>query len=386
MSRILILTNLFPTESTPWGGEFIRSRTDALAEGGHNVDVVALVPARPRTLRAALALLGRTGAAHSALPEPPFQAVHVPMSTWGYLLAWRGRFPRRAVQKAARLVRRSLGSVDYDAVIAHGMYMLPAGSVARELVGPGNYAVVCHGSDVNRLMPHRSHEYADALDGARSAIFVSGALAIVARELGMTRTSGVVIVPNGVDTEMFRPDRREPARDRLGWRGRRVALFVGSLTEIKGADRLPALARLLAAGDDGIVTAVAGDGPLGKSLRAEAPPSMKFLGRLGHEEVADVLAAADVLLIPSRNEGWPTVIMEAYASGTKVVGTAVGGVTEALQGHGAAVVDTPGVEGLLAEAAMQALDAGRNPEGLRAIAKAHSWRDVVEQELGAALP
>lgn len=386
MSRVLILTNLYPSINTPWGGGFIRSRTQALQEAGHDVDVVALVVARPRSLRWALALVGRTRAPHGALPEPPFGAVHVPMSAWGYLRAWRGQCPRRTVRKAALLVERRVNSSEYDAVIAHGMYMLPAGSVARELVGPGNYVVVCHGSDVNILMRRRAREYGATLDEARVAVFVSSALASVARELGMQRHSGVLVVPNGVDLETFRPDRRDAARHRLGWQGRRVALFVGSLTEIKGADRLPELARLLAAADSRIVTAVVGDGPLGESLRRASPPSTVFLGRLDREEVADVLAASDVLVIPSRNEGWPTVIMEAFASGTKVVGTAVGGIPEALEHHGVVVPGTSGVEGFLAEAALDVLAGVRTSDPLRAVAQAHSWGDVAERELRAALP
>lgn len=386
MSKVLLLTNLYPSVNTPWGGGFIRSRAQALQEAGHDVDVVALVVARPRSLRLALALVGRTRAPHGALPESPFGAVHVPMSAWGYLRAWRGQYPRHAVRKAARLVGRRVSPAEYDAVIAHGMYMLPAGSVARELVGRGNYAVVCHGSDVNILMRRRARNYGAALDEARAAVFVSSALASVARELGMRRRDGVFVVPNGVDLQIFRPDRREPARQRLGWQGKRVALFVGSLTDIKGADRLPELARLLAGADSSIVTAVVGDGPLGESLRRSCPPSTLFLGRLGREEVADVLAASDVLVIPSRNEGWPTVIMEAFASGTKVVGTAVGGIPEALARHGVVVPGTSEVEEFLAEAALAALDEARNADVLRAVAEAHSWGDVAEQELRAALP
>jgi len=70
----------------------------------------------------------------------------------------------------------------------------------------------------------------------------------------------------------------------------------------------------------------------------ELEPRVRLLGNMSSGEVADRLQESDVLLLPSLDEGLPTVILEAMASGLAVVATDCGGVREAL---------SDGVEGLI---------------------------------------
>ena len=97
-----------------------------------------------------------------------------------------------------------------------------------------------------------------------------------------------------------------------------------------------AVERLHAEGHGDVVVAVAGDGRLREQLAASAPPGVRLLGE--RSDVADLMAAADGLVLSSRWEGVPNVVLEAMAAGLAVVSTDVGGTGEA-------VVD--GVTGLL---------------------------------------
>jgi glycosyltransferase involved in cell wall biosynthesis len=85
---------------------------------------------------------------------------------------------------------------------------------------------------------------------------------------------------------------------------------------------------------------------------------------LSSEQVVDRLRASDALLLPSLDEGLPTVILEAMACGIPVVATDCGGVSEAI---------TDGVEGLLVP-----------PRDSAALAQAleRLWRDP---QLGARM-
>ncbi|HEY1417500.1 MAG TPA: glycosyltransferase, partial [Myxococcaceae bacterium] len=85
---------------------------------------------------------------------------------------------------------------------------------------------------------------------------------------------------------------------------------------------------------------VAGDGPLRSALQAEAAgEEVRFLGFV--TDVGRVLAAADVLALPSRTEGLPMAALEAMAAGVPVVASAVGSLPEVL-GDGAGVLVPPG--------------------------------------------
>jgi glycosyltransferase involved in cell wall biosynthesis len=167
---------------------------------------------------------------------------------------------------------------------------------------------------------------------------------------------------------------REQVRAELGLApGRALVVCVARLHPQKGLDVLLEAASR-PAGPPLVV--IAGDGPLLAELRAavrrtQAP--VRLLGRRG--DVADLLAAADLVVLPSRWEGSPLVLQEAMALGRPVVATDVGGVAS-LAGDGAQLV--PGDDADALAAAMAALLADpreRSELGLRAETVAATWPD-----------
>ena len=88
--------------------------------------------------------------------------------------------------------------------------------------------------------------------------------------------------------------------------------------------------------------ALAGAGPLDQRLRAEADARglrMRFLGQRG--DVPALLAAADVVVVPSRWEGQPLIVQEALRAGRPLVASRTGGIP-GLTGEDAAVLVPPG--------------------------------------------
>jgi glycosyltransferase involved in cell wall biosynthesis len=190
----------------------------------------------------------------------------------------------------------------------------------------------------------------------------------------------LVVVPNGLDTGLYRTDapRRAHTRAALGMRDDEFLwLSVGRLHDQKDhASLLRAVARLSSSRP---TLAIAGDGPLRGPLEALATalridPPIRFLGR--RNDVPDLLGAADGLVLSSAWEGSPNVVLEAMAAGVPVVATDVGGVPELVRSGETGFVVPARDPRALADAMRSLMTlpvAARRTLGARA-------RDIVERE------
>lgn len=168
--------------------------------------------------------------------------------------------------------------------------------------------------------------------GARWAtrtIAVSEAEAAQGREHGIE--GPIDVVPNGVDLSSFEPaddEARAQAREALGLGDGPLAVCVGRLDHQKGQDVLLRAWDAVAAAVPGAQLALVGDGPSRPALHASAPASVLMPGR--SDVVGSWLAAADVVVMPSRWEGLSIALLEAMARARAVIATDVAGAVEAL--------------------------------------------------------
>lgn len=163
----------------------------------------------------------------------------------------------------------------------------------------------------------------------------------------------ISVVHNGVDTALFKPSRnRDEIRERLGWKDRRVVLYVGRLSPIKGVDYLVRAAHDISRRFRNVLFAFIGGVP---SFQGRATHSyvedlnrlvqdtslerfVSFLGSIPHTSLPDFYSAADIFVLPSLCEALPKVLMEAMACEKPCIATRVGGVPEVVR---------EGVDGLL---------------------------------------
>lgn len=156
------------------------------------------------------------------------------------------------------------------------------------------------------------------------------------------------VIPSGVDTDAFRPrpEARAGARGRLGLPTTGVVVgTVGRLEARKGTALLiEAAARLIKKGLPDLRVVVVGDGP----LRDELPALAARLGISDHvsmlgdrPDVAEVLTALDMFVLPSRTEGMSNALLEAMAAALPVVATAVGGNPEVVSAETTGVLVPP---------------------------------------------
>ena len=180
----------------------------------------------------------------------------------------------------------------------------------------------------------------------RAACVVTTAEALRKETIGLFGVAPhkVVTIPRGVDPRGVEPIKgRERTRRSLGIsETARVILSLGALTWEKDPVAHIELVARVSSQEPEVVHIVAGDGPLRVQVE-EAARARGLDGRVLHlgvrSDVGDLLAASDVMLLASRAEGMPGVVIEAGMAGLPVVAYAVAGVPE---------VVANGVTGLLA--------------------------------------
>ncbi|MGH3368669.1 MAG: glycosyltransferase family 4 protein [Nocardioidaceae bacterium] len=194
----------------------------------------------------------------------------------------------------------------------------------------------------------------------RRAAKVVAVAEVVGRETVATfrvPTARVVTLPNLVDADRLRPaTERGEVRRRLGVpAAARVALTVGSLSwEKDPLAQLQVAAAVLEARPDAFFLIV-GDGPMAGELHLEVE-RRRLGGRVlllgGRDDVADLLGAADVLVLASRSggmEGMPAVVIEAGLAGVPVVSFDVAGVSEVVEHGHTGLLVPPGDRAALAD-------------------------------------
>lgn len=191
------------------------------------------------------------------------------------------------------------------------------------------------------------------------------------------------IWPRGVDSEYFRPDRRnEDVRHNLAPEADRVFLYVGRLAPEK---RLPLLLdsfESVRAALPRTALVMVGDGPSAADLRKRNVPNVHLTGYLTGDALADAYAAADAFVFPSDTETFGNVIVEAMASGLPVISVARGGVLDTVIPGENGILTAPGDAGEMAMAMHRMLEddalRARLAAGARRSALSRSWQAVFE--------
>lgn len=175
-----------------------------------------------------------------------------------------------------------------------------------------------------------------------------------ALRVGVGRPEQIVSIPNGVPVDRAKPRRsRADVRAELGLGDEFAILSTGRLAEQKGLEYLIQAAALLRQDLPNARILLAGGGPLGKKL-AKLISSLGLddtVTMLGHRsDVGDLLAACDLVALPSLWEGLSISLLEAMAAGRPIVTTSIGSNREVTNDGEAAVLVPPKDVASLAEA------------------------------------
>jgi teichuronic acid biosynthesis glycosyltransferase TuaC len=394
MLRVLTLSTLFPNALQPTFGVFVERQTLGLARlPDVEVEVVAPIGMPPWPLSRLSSYRGG-----AALPHG---------EEWRGLRVHRPRFPiiprfgaRWNATSMAKAVLPLLTDVrkrfPFDVIDAE--FFWPDGPAAmhlsRALGVP--FSVMARGSDIQYWMkrPAVARQIRAAGNAAGGLLIASKALGRVMADHGLPANRMTPHYP-GVDGAIFRLRDRSEEKAKLGIEGP-LLVTVGALIPGKGQrDAIAAAERI-----PGATLLLAGEGPDRKSLEAMIRERglgerVHLLGSRSPEDVATMLAAADVMVLPTRSEGLANVWVEALASGTPVVTSDVGGAREVIDRPEAGALVPPepeaiaaAVRAILADppepAAVRAAADKFDPSAEIARLHDHLARIVAEHKLGRA--
>ncbi|MCS7127883.1 MAG: glycosyltransferase family 4 protein [Sulfolobales archaeon] len=197
----------------------------------------------------------------------------------------------------------------------------------------------------------------------------------------------ISVIPNGVDTSVFRPVRNKDAvKAKFGVSGKDVVLYVGRMSYRKGPHVL--LNAFASIDNDKAVLVMVGSGDMLPFLRVQTKflgieDKVVFMGHVPDEILPEVYRMGDIFVMPSiTSEAFGAVILEAMASGLPIVATAVGGIPEILEESDAGLLVTSGNELKLKEAILTLLSNsylrdlyGEN--GRKTVEEKYSWDKII---------
>ncbi len=384
MLRCLLMTNLYPNPLEPERGIFVQQLERSLREFV-SLTIVSPLPYFPKWRifsgfqkwhRFSLIprVLRNDDRAGGEIYYPKYAVIPKAGANLHSVSMFLSLYP---------LVRKLHRRIGFDVINAQWLY--PDGVVGAWLGGSLGIPVVLtgHGCDVNRDLdtPGVGWQIKNALRKSERITVVSDKLAERVIAAGVP-AGKVSVIPNGIDTALFSPVDRVASKRRLGFAdGKKHLLYVGQLVEVKALDVLiRAVGVLQDHFPEPVIAHLVGEGPLEGELRALAvregvAEAIVFEGQKRHGEVAEWMAAADLLCLPSKREGCPNVVLEALATGIPVVASAVGAIPD-LVDRSSGLLVSQGDSGALAEAIAEALRRKWDPRAIRDRLEGQSWKVV----------
>jgi phosphatidylinositol alpha-1,6-mannosyltransferase len=202
------------------------------------------------------------------------------------------------------------------------------------------------------------------------------------------------VVPNGTDPTRFRPHDGTQLRQHLDLTDPPLLLTVGRLVRRKGIDTVLRALPTIAQTHPDVAYVIAGTGPDRSRLERLAAclgvrDRLCFVGDIGHDRLPLYYSAADLFVMPAREdppavEGFGLVFLEANACGTPVIGAHTGGIPDAVADGETGLLVPPNAPDALSEAATRILTTpdlanmlGRQGRD-RAVAEAN-WDHIVDR-------
>ncbi|MDZ7783610.1 MAG: glycosyltransferase [Halioglobus sp.] len=289
----------------------------------------------------------------------------------------------------ARSTVKSLQS-EFGVNVLDSHFAYPDGYAARLLARWLDlpFTVTLRGTEVRHCKePALKKKVLQTLDSASRVITVANFLKDVVVAIGADGDK-ITRVGNGVDPEKFQPVDRVGARRRFNLaEDDTVLISVGGLVPRKGFHRVIEVLPVLIGKYPKLRYLIVGGGSpegdfgafLEKQVRTYGlQEHVRFLGAVSSADLKYPLSASDVFVLPTENEGWANVFLEAMACGLPVVTTRVGGNPEVVVDSALGTLVEFGNSAALSQAIDEALAGSWDRDDIRRYALENRWDSRVE--------
>jgi N-acetyl-alpha-D-glucosaminyl L-malate synthase BshA len=222
--------------------------------------------------------------------------------------------------------------------LVHVHYAIPHATsawVAKEMLGAERdlkIVTTLHGTDITLVGLHPSFQAITQFSILKShgMTSVSSFLKDRTVEDFNVPEERIRVIPNFIDPSLFRRDKERCHRATLAPEGEKIVMHISNFRPVK---RIPDVVEVFARISREVPArlVLVGDGPeraraMDKATELGVLDKVLFLGK--HQSVDELLACADLFLLPSKNESFGLSALEALACGTPVIGSDMGGLPE----------------------------------------------------------
>lgn len=327
--KILVISHMYPSSQNETYGIFVHKQVKALAEQGVEVKVISPVPYAPWPLT----LFKKKWRSYATIPKRDiFDGIEVyyaryPQFPRSLFLEHLGYFIYRGLR---RLVKRISAGFKFDLIQAH--VALPDGHAGYLLKKDYQVPLIVtvHGQDFQstvNLGEKPRAKLTEVLNGADRIITVSSKLKNMV--IDQPYASKIEVINNGIDLADIQHNGSSHKNPN------QKLISVSNLKKTKGIDLNIKAVAALALKYPGLTYYIIGDGEERQNLENLADSlkvrkNVVFLGKLSHTEVMNRMSEADIFCLPSWQEGFGVVYIEAMAQGLPVIGVKGEGIEDVI--------------------------------------------------------
>nr|WP_281501197.1 glycosyltransferase [Erythrobacter sp. F6033] len=383
MKHILSISTLYPNAPNPRFGTFVARSLEGLAQRGDwRVTVVNPIGLPP-------VVFGRYQSLADLDPLSIEEGIPVHRPRFTLIPKVGARRNAATIAKAILPAIRAIHA-EQPIDLIDAQFFFPDGPaaaiVAKEMSLP--LSIKARGSDITYWGQQDAilEQMKDAAEQATGLLAVSEALKREMISLGMPGDK-ITVHYTGLDRNRFRPLDHTQLRSQVGQElgfdlpdTVPMLACVGALTGRKGQDRIIAALPSI----EGARLVIVGKGEDEAKCReltrsVGVTDRVHFTGSIDHDLLPLILSAADVMVLPTENEGLANAWVEALACGTPVVTTDVGGARELIVNDTAGRLLTERTPEAVAEAVNAVLNAPPDPQEVADLVEHFSWESHAER-------
>jgi len=370
--KLLIFSNVYPRSLTPNTGFYVRDQILQLKEF-FEIKMIVATPVRSLKKR----LVTREYIDGIEVIQPDYRTV----PKIGVFFS-AGNYERAA----AGIVDDLYKEFPFEMIVSYWTY--PEGYAAGRLARKYRVPLVIRprGSDINLFVSKPGLRFLIKRSLKRADKVIPNAESVLRkiRSLGISEKKSLYIL-NGVNTREFHHMSMDACRKNLDFaEGKKYILFIGNFRPVKGVDFiLEAIKRLDREQRSVLRFIFLGSGPQEQLIRETAKElravNIRIIGDVPHDRLVVWMNAANLLCLPSLNEGCPNVVMEAMSCGLPVVASRVGAVPELINDPELGVVVPPGDVDALADGIVKGVHTGWRRDKMMDRVKELDWPRVARR-------